>query len=113
MHSFPLQEGTVHSKVSTLKIFTGSFFFAALLFSQKSYSQNTGILSALSFSGYADAYVAYYTDSVGIGNYQKFPSVSPRSESFGLNVAQLSAKYAAERVRATITLHYGDIPRSA
>ncbi|MEO8399477.1 MAG: outer membrane beta-barrel protein [Ignavibacteriaceae bacterium] len=65
------------------------------------------------FSGYADAYGAYYTDSVGIANYQKFPSVSPRSNQFGLNVASLSAKYSSDRVRGIITLHYCDIPRSA
>ena len=64
-------------------------------------------------SGYVDAYYAYYTDSVGTGNFQKFPSVSPISNQFGLNTAQLSFLYDAQKVRAAVTLHYGDIARSA
>ena len=67
----------------------------------------------IEISGYVDAYYAFYTDSVGTGNFQKFPSVSPRSNHFGLNVAMLTAKYAAEKVRAVATVHFGDIPLSA
>ena len=64
-------------------------------------------------SGYVDAYYAYYTDSVGTGNFQKFPSVSPRSNQFGLNTAQLSFQYDAKKVRGVVTLHFGDIAKSA
>jgi hypothetical protein len=76
-------------------------------------AQTDSASKALTFSGMADAYAAYYTDSVGIGNYQKFPSVSPRSEQIGLNVASITAKYSADRIRGIVTLHYGDIPRSS
>ncbi len=79
----------------------------------QSVNSQTDSTGAFSFSGYVDAYVAYYTDSLGIGEYQAFPTVSPRSEQFGLNIAQISAKYAGENARATVTLHYGDIPMSA
>ncbi len=65
------------------------------------------------FSGYVDAYYAYYTDSLGNGNYQKWPSISPRSNQFGLNTAMITAQYDADKVRGIITLHYGDIARSA
>jgi len=64
-------------------------------------------------SGYVDAYYAFYNDSVGTGKFQKFPSVCSRSNQFGLNTAQLTFQHDAEKVRALITLHYGDIPLSA
>src|SRR6185295_9910470 len=63
-------------------------------------------------SFYADAYFAYYTDSLGLYQYQKFPSISPRSEQFGLNVAMLKANYTSDRLRSTVAIHYGDVPRS-
>lgn len=64
-------------------------------------------------SGYVDAYYAYYTDSAGINDFQKFPSVSPRSSQFGLNTAQVSVEYNAEKVRGIVTLHFGDIAKCA
>ena len=78
-----------------------------------SLAQDSARVSPISITGYADAYYAYYTDSVGAGNYQKFPSVSPRSDNFGLNTAHLNFQYDAEKVRGTVTLHFGDITRSA
>jgi putative OmpL-like beta-barrel porin-2 len=84
-----------------------------ILSADKSFSQAKDSTSKLSFSGYVDAYYAYYTDSVGQGNFQKFPSVSPRSNQFGLNAICLTAQYDAEKVRGIFTLHYGDIPVSA
>jgi hypothetical protein len=70
-------------------------------------------LSRLSISGYADAYYAYYTDSVGPGNFQKFPTVSPRSNSIGLNVALLDCKYETKNVRVHVAFHYGDLVKSS
>ena len=67
----------------------------------------------LSVSGYADVYVAHYSDSLPAGTFQKFPTYAPRSNSIGLNIAQVSAAYKDEKVRALITLHYGDIPTAA
>ncbi len=69
--------------------------------------------ATIKVSGYVDAYYAYYTDSVGIGNYQKFPSVDARSNSFGLNHAMITAQYDGDKFRGIVTAHYGDIPRSA
>ncbi|HEY4800055.1 MAG TPA: outer membrane beta-barrel protein, partial [Bacteroidia bacterium] len=45
-------------------------------------------------------------------NFQKFRSVSPRNNSFGLNTAMFSFRYSAERIRATAILHFGDIPQA-
>lgn len=69
--------------------------------------------SSLIISGYVDVYYGYYTDSAGINNFQKFPTVAPRSNAFGLNMAQLSTRYSSDKVRGTLTLHYGDIANSA
>lgn len=80
--------------------------FQPNLFSQKDSAK-------IKLSGYIDAYYAYYTDSVGTGNYQQFPSISPRSNEFGLNTAMLTAQYDAEKIRGLITIHYGDVPRCA
>ena len=94
-------------KVSVVLIFGISFFSSKNLFAQKKDS------AKLQISGYADAYYALYNDSAGRGNFQKFPSISPVSNNFGLNVAQLSLKYDDKNIRGLVILHYGDIPRSA
>ena len=105
---------TIRTNASTSLSMTkaAAFFSGALLFSSHCFSQDTSKVSRPEFSGYVDAYGAYYTDSVGAGNFQKFPSVSPRSNQLGLNVAMFTVKYATDRVRSVVTLHFGDIPRS-
>src|SRR5204863_7898939 len=57
--------------------------FVMMFISGSAIAQDTTLHSSFSISFYADAYIAYYADSVGLGNYQKFPSISPRSEQFG------------------------------
>ncbi|MBI3509351.1 MAG: outer membrane beta-barrel protein [Bacteroidetes bacterium] len=68
---------------------------------------------AIKVSGYVDAYYAYYTDSVGDNKDQQFPSISPRSKTFGLNTAMITAQYDGEKTRGIVSLHFGDIARSA
>ena len=96
-------------------ILSGSFIFilGTKCLSQTNDSTTVAGQPKLRISGYVDAYYAYYTDSVGTGNFQKFPSVSPRSNQFGLNTAQLSFQHDAKKVRAVVTLHFGDIAKSA
>jgi hypothetical protein len=89
-----------------------SFFNVLNTYSQQKDSVVKAIVAGIKVSGYVDGYYAYYTDSVGTGNYQKFPSVSPRSNQFGLNTAMITAQYDGEKARGVVTLHYGDIPRS-
>ncbi|HLX52864.1 MAG TPA: outer membrane beta-barrel protein, partial [Aquella sp.] len=67
----------------------------------------------IKFSGYVDAYYAHYSDSVGAGKFQKFGAISPISDNFGVNIAQLTANYNSKRIRATVTLQAGDLPRAA
>jgi hypothetical protein len=85
-----------------------SFLFVTLVYADEQKDS-----AVFKISGYVDTYYAYYTDSVGAGNFQKFPSVSPRSNQFGLNTAQVTFQYDAGKIRGIVTLHYGDIPVSA
>jgi len=84
-----------------------------LVLASKSSAQSNDSTSLFKISGYVDAYYAYFTDSVGQGNYQKFQSVSPRSKEFGLNTAMITAEYNADRVRGIVSLQFGDIPKSS
>ena len=84
-----------------------------LLIAVSSNGQFKDSTSEFKFSGYTDVYYARYSDSVGVGNYQKFPVISPKNNEFGLNIIQLTAQYNSSKIRAIATLHYGDIPASA
>jgi len=95
------------------KVLLCTFLFATLFSLSSSAQVYLNKDSSLTLSGYADGYYAYYTDSVGAGNFQKFPTTAARSNSFGLNIAMLGLKYTTDKLRAVITLHYGDIPLSA
>lgn len=63
-------------------------------------------------SVYADAYYSLYNDSVGINQDQKFPSIAPKSNSFGLNTVQINFQYDAEKIRGIASFHYGDYART-
>ncbi len=80
-----------------------------LLISNFSNAQRTDTISTFSITAYLDAYYAYYSDSVGPGNFQKFPSVSPRSNNPSLNTAQVSLQYNSDKIRGMAVLHFGDI----
>jgi Putative beta-barrel porin-2, OmpL-like. bbp2 len=102
-------------KIIILLLLSPFFFMKGLLFSQSADSAGTAKkidLAALKITGYVDAYYGYYTDSVGRGNYQKFSSVSPRSNEFGLNTAMITAEYDGDKVRGIATFHFGDISKS-
>ncbi|MCW3123448.1 MAG: hypothetical protein JWQ38_2940 [Flavipsychrobacter sp.] len=82
---------------------------SSLLAASQGRAQKMDTVSSFSVTGYVDAYYAYYTDSVGPGNFQKFPSVSPRSNAPSLNTAQIAVQYTSDKVRGTAVLHFGDI----
>lgn len=108
----PSGQKTINMKKITICTFSFAILFSTTALTQDSTKQTAAIISpVITYSGYVDAYAAYYTDSVGVGNYQQFPSVSPRN-SLGLNVAMITAKYSADRLRGVVTLHYGDTPLS-
>ncbi len=77
-----------------------------MVYYSKAQSDSVG---SFTINGYIDVYAAGYTDSVGPGNFQKFPSISPRSNNIGLNTAMLSTQYSTDKIRATLVLHFGDI----
>lgn len=78
-----------------------------------SYNQEYDTTGKVEISGYIDTYYAYYSDTSGAGGYQKFPSIAPRNNQFGLNMLQLSAKYHSDRFRGIATVFFGDTPNSA
>ncbi len=86
---------------------------AFVLLGERSGAQKIDTISTFSITTYIDAYYAYYTDSVGPGNFQKFPTISPRSNSPSLNTAQVAFQYNADKVRAMAALHFGDIASSS
>lgn len=67
----------------------------------------------LTFGGYVAAYTAYYSDTSGKDGYQKFPTISPRKNTLGLDMAMLYARYSQEKMRGVVGLHMGDIAASA
>jgi opacity protein-like surface antigen len=76
-------------------------------------AQKMDTLGAYSIAAYMDIYAATYTDSIRAGNFQKFPTVSPRNNSIGLNILQIAARYDGDRFRAVATLQFGDIAQSS
>ncbi|MGZ3864180.1 MAG: outer membrane beta-barrel protein [Bacteroidia bacterium] len=66
----------------------------------------------LTIGGYVSAYYAIYSDTADANNFQKFPTTAPQSNAFSLNLAQISAKYSSNSLRAITVLHFGDMPRS-
>ena len=94
------------------KFLSAILILSGVIFSNGSFAQKIDTTATYSISAYADAYYAYYTDSVAVGTLQKFPTVSPLSNSFGLNIFMVTAQYDAQKVRAMATLHYGDIASS-
>lgn len=86
--------------------------FLLIVLSDSALAQTKDSTAKFSISGYVDVYYATYTDSVGPGKYQKFPTISPRSNEFGLNTFQVNMQYDADKVRAMAVVHYGDIARA-
>lgn len=65
----------------------------------------------LSFSGYADGYFGYSTDSIARANgIEQYQTVGVRHRQFGLNVARIAGSYTSENVRGNVALMWGDIP---
>lgn len=77
------------------------------------YSVEYDTTGQLDFSGYIDTYYAHYSDQSGDGGFQKFPSVAPRNNQFGLNLIQFGVKYQSQKFRGLATLFWGDTPLSA
>ena len=90
-----------------------TFLISLSFLSIACYANKKDSIQKLQIHGYVDAYYAVYSDSVGTTNYQKFPAISPRSNSFGLNIAQLTEQYTSDKIRSTATLQFGDLPNAS
>lgn len=79
------------------------------MFSQQTTSQESA--SPITVSGYVGTYYAWDTDKSvePNGGLRQFSFIAPRKETFGLDVAMVSLKYAAERSRASVIVQYGDV----
>lgn len=92
------------------RIFAGILgIFTAL---QANAQDNTESTSTLELSGYTDTYFSYFTSEMEPNALQPYTTVSPRSERFGLNVAQIGLSYNADKIRGNVTLHWGDIAQA-
>jgi hypothetical protein len=59
---------------------------------------------------YIDAYYAYDNDKNIFQEQRPLDLISPYRDQIRLNIAAVSLKYNTEKIRSTVTLHYGDIP---
>ncbi len=89
-----------------------TWVYSSICFPLLCVAQKIDTVGSYSVAAYMDVYAATYTDSAGNGNFQKFPTASPRSNTIGLNVFQVASKYDGENVRAAVTIQIGDIPLS-
>ncbi|MCE1165955.1 MAG: porin [Bacteroidetes bacterium] len=83
------------------------------MFSGKGHAQDNSIIDYFknfNISTYIDTYYSIDNDKSAGKNPRMFDLLSPYRDQFGLNIAQVSLKYNAEKIRGTFTLHYGDIP---
>jgi hypothetical protein len=100
------------SKYSLITAFIFLLAFKGFAQAGDSASHQTG-QKKFKISGYIDTYYAYYTDSAGANDFQKFSCVSPRNKRFWLNTAQLGIEYNAQKLRAALTFQYGDIAENS
>lgn len=74
--------------------------------------EDTAIHHMIKIEGYISSYYAHYSDEIESGGFVQFPTMAPRNNQFGLNLAQVGMEYKSRVLRGNITLHYGDIPES-
>lgn len=73
---------------------------------------DTAEFHKLELSAYVSSYYAHYSDEIENSGFVQFPTMAPRNDQFGLNIAQIGMQYQDQNFRGNITLHYGDIPES-
>lgn len=106
MQDVHAQRGRIHGHKDTTDLtFSGTKI--------NPYQQEFDSTGKWQVNGYVDAYYSHYSDSSNGNGFQKFPTISPRNQQFGLNMIQLSAKYNSAKFRSTITLFGGDCPKAA
>lgn len=84
--------------------------FSASEFSFSQEKEFSDILQNFKLGVYADAYYAYDNDKNIFQDQRLLDYISPYRDQVRVNIAAISLKYNAEKIRSTLTLHYGDIP---
>ncbi|ALM20166.1 hypothetical protein AAT17_02330 [Nonlabens sp. MIC269] len=74
-------------------------------------SQEETTEKKLTVDFYLDTYYANVPNGSHDG-FRSFTTTSNRNNQIGLNIAQLGAQYESKDVRASLTLHYGDIAKA-
>ncbi len=69
----------------------------------------SGLPPELSIGGYIDTYISYDDDKDS--QPRQFSAIAPYRDEFRINLAMLSLRYAAKKIRGNIVLQYGDIPK--
>lgn len=73
---------------------------------------DTNEIHKIELSGYVSSYYAHYSDEIEKNGFVQFPTMAPRNNQFGLNIAQIGMEYLDKNVRGNIILQYGDIPET-
>lgn len=73
---------------------------------------DTNEFHKIELNGYVSSYYAHYSDEIENNGFVQFPTMAPRNDQFGLNMAQIGMEYHNQNLRSNITLHYGDIPET-
>jgi hypothetical protein len=108
-YSFAQKDSTHHKKIRIDLSSDSSLAFTGTRITDKT---DTVEKHHIIIGGYVSAYYAHYSDEGGAGGFVQFPTVAPRADQFGLNMALISMQYRSKRLRSNISLHYGDIPES-
>lgn len=85
-------------------------FFTLPEFSNSQDKEVIDFFKNFKLSTYVDAYYAYDNDKNIFQDQRLLDLISPYRDQIRLNIAAVSLKYNAEKIRSTFTLHYGDIP---
>jgi hypothetical protein len=91
-----------------------AFFLALVVVAVKMMAQDAAApapapASPISISGFVGSYFAWDNDkSVKAGQDRQLSFIAPRKESFGVDVAMISAKYGGSVTRGVVTLQLGD-----
>ena len=104
---------TDSAKVKPKVPFIGFKNDSSVLFqSKKTLSEELNTEPKLLIDAYLSTYYASYTED-NTSEFVKYPTMAPRNNQFGLNMAMVSLSYKSKKIRSIITLHYGDIAASA
>jgi hypothetical protein len=106
--SFP-QQDSVKKKLFITTNKDSSVLFTGHRITEKEVDTEIG---KLEIGGYISTYYSHYSDEISTNGFVQFPTMAPRNNQVGLNMALISMNYLSKSVRANINLHYGDIAES-